>query len=98
MPTWIDTHCHLDAPEFDADRVAVRERARTAGVAHCVLPAVDADHFDAIRALDAQGIEVSDLILRRPTLDDVFLTLTGHAAEDDTQAPEPARGRRGRRR
>jgi len=51
MPTWIDTHCHLDAPEFDADRVAVRERARTAGVAHCVLPAVDADHFDAIRAL-----------------------------------------------
>jgi ABC-2 type transport system ATP-binding protein len=54
---------------------------------------------DAIRALDAQGIEVTDLILRRPTLDDVFLSLTGHLAEDDdTQAPEPARGRRGRRR
>ena len=53
---------------------------------------------DAIRALDAQGIEVTDLVLRRPTLDDVFLTLTGHLAEEETQAPEPARGRRGRRR
>ena len=52
---------------------------------------------DAIRALDQQGIEVSDLVLRRPTLDDVFLALTGHAAEDDT-APPPPSGRRGRRR
>ncbi len=51
MPTWIDTHCHLDAPEFDADRAPVRERARAAGVAHCVLPAVAADHFDRVRAL-----------------------------------------------
>jgi ABC-2 type transport system ATP-binding protein len=38
---------------------------------------------DAIRALDAQGVEVSDLQLRRPTLDDVFLSLTGHVAEED---------------
>jgi ABC-2 type transport system ATP-binding protein len=52
---------------------------------------------DAIRALDAQGIEVSDLVLRRPTLDDVFLSLTGHMADEDA-APVPAKGRgRGRR-
>jgi ABC-2 type transport system ATP-binding protein len=38
---------------------------------------------DAIRALDAQGVEVSDLVLRRPTLDDVFLSLTGHVAEEE---------------
>jgi ABC-2 type transport system ATP-binding protein len=50
----------------------------------------------AIRALDADGIEVSDLVLRRPTLDDVFMSLTGHAAEDDTTAAKPAKGRRGR--
>jgi ABC-2 type transport system ATP-binding protein len=50
----------------------------------------------AIRALDAEGIEVSDLVLRRPTLDDVFMSLTGHAAEDETVAAPPAKGRRGR--
>ena len=37
---------------------------------------------EAVRRLDARGIEVTDLGLRRPTMDDVFLTLTGHAAED----------------
>ena len=40
----------------------------------------------AIRELDAAGVTVHDVGLRRPTLDDVFLSLTGHAAE------EPAEG------
>jgi TatD DNase family protein len=48
---WIDTHCHLDAPEFDADRDAVAAAARTAGVRGWVLPAVEAAHFDTVRAL-----------------------------------------------
>ena len=39
---------------------------------------------DAIRALDAQGVAVSDLQLRRPTLDDVFMSLTGHVAEEES--------------
>jgi len=38
---------------------------------------------NALRRLDEAGIEVSDLSLRRPTLDDVFLGLTGHAAEHE---------------
>ena len=50
---------------------------------------------DAIRALDAQDVAVTDLVLRRPTLDDVFLSLTGHAAEEDNSPPPPSR-RRGR--
>ncbi|MFZ3124500.1 MAG: TatD family hydrolase, partial [Acidovorax sp.] len=37
MPSWIDTHCHLDAAEFAADRDAVRQQAAAAGVAHCVI-------------------------------------------------------------
>ena len=37
---------------------------------------------EAVRRLDEAGVGVDDLALRRPTLDDVFLTLTGHAAED----------------
>jgi ABC-2 type transport system ATP-binding protein len=38
---------------------------------------------DALRRLDDAGVEVADLTLRRPTLDDVFLTLTGHKAEHE---------------
>jgi ABC-2 type transport system ATP-binding protein len=38
---------------------------------------------EAVRRLDDAGVGVDDLVLRRPTLDDVFLTLTGRAAESD---------------
>jgi ABC-2 type transport system ATP-binding protein len=50
---------------------------------------------EAVRALDAQGVKIDDLALRRPTLDDVFLTLTGHAAEEEP-APQAAGQSRGR--
>src|SRR5687768_8078647 len=43
---------------------------------------------DAIRKLDAVDVAVDDIVLHRPTLDDVFIALTGHAAEDTTGAPE----------
>ena len=50
-PVWIDTHCHLDAADFDADRGAVVAAARAAGVAMIVIPAVDAGNFARVRAL-----------------------------------------------
>ena len=50
MP-WIDTHCHLDAAEFDADRDVVRQNAKSLGVETCVIPAVMASHFDEVRLL-----------------------------------------------
>lgn len=51
MTFWIDTHAHLDAPEFAADRAAMRARAAAQGVAHCVLPAVGVFNFAAVRDL-----------------------------------------------
>ncbi|HEX6706778.1 MAG TPA: TatD family hydrolase [Albitalea sp.] len=51
MPRWIDTHCHLDACEFDADRDDVVRRARDAGVGRIVLPAVAVANFDTVRVL-----------------------------------------------
>ena len=51
---WIDTHCHLDAAEFDPDREAVVARARAACVGQIVLPAVEAANLDTVRALAHQ--------------------------------------------
>src|SRR3954471_19023370 len=51
VPLWIDTHCHLDAAEFDADRDEVVARARAAGVAQIVIPAVDVGNFERVREL-----------------------------------------------
>jgi ABC-2 type transport system ATP-binding protein len=49
--------------------------------------------IEAVRSLDAAGVQTQGLALRRPSLDDVFLALTGHAAEDETSG-KPKRGRR----
>lgn len=53
MSPLYDSHCHLDAPEFDADRDAVLSRARESGVARQLVPAVDRASWDRIRALCA---------------------------------------------
>lgn len=47
----IDTHCHLDAAEFGADRQAVIDRAGEQGVGAIVIPAVSRANFDAVRDL-----------------------------------------------
>ena len=52
---WIDTHCHLDAPEFAVDRGEVRRRARNAGVVQLVIPAVEGRTFDEARNLAHAG-------------------------------------------
>jgi ABC-2 type transport system ATP-binding protein len=50
-----------------------------------------------VRKLDENKISIADIALRRPTLDDVFLSLTGHATENTEEVPKPAKGRRGRK-
>jgi TatD DNase family protein len=51
QPFWVDTHCHLDAAEFDADRDAQRQLARERGVGLCVIPAVEWAHWGRVREL-----------------------------------------------
>lgn len=56
MATFVDTHCHLDAPEFGAEMPALRARAARLGVAMCVIPAVAVFNFATVRELaHAQG-------------------------------------------
>jgi ABC-2 type transport system ATP-binding protein len=50
--------------------------------------------IEAVRSLDGAAVETRGLALRRPSLDDVFLALTGHAAEEGGQASGRRRGRR----
>jgi ABC-2 type transport system ATP-binding protein len=58
--------------------------------------------LETVRHLDDAGITIEDIALHRPTLDDVFLSLTGHAAEmaleEEEDAAEPEPKKRGRRR
>ena len=50
----VDSHCHLDAPELDADRSAVIARARAAGVGCQIVPAVDAAGWPKLREVCAR--------------------------------------------
>jgi ABC-2 type transport system ATP-binding protein len=52
--------------------------------------------IEAVRGLDAAGVRTQGLALRRPSLDDVFLVLTGHAAEEEALPDKRGRGRRKR--
>lgn len=48
---WTDTHLHLDASEYDSDRLEVVQRAQVLNVTRFVLPAVGAFNFDAVKRL-----------------------------------------------
>jgi TatD DNase family protein len=54
----IDTHVHIDAPEFDADRAVVLARARAAGVDGFVAPAVAASGWDALAQIASGHADV----------------------------------------
>ena len=74
---WIDTHCHLDAAEFDADRDAVRQQARAAGVHLCVLPAVQRSGWARVQTLafrhgDAYALGIHPLYVPQAHEDDLL--------------------------
>jgi ABC-2 type transport system ATP-binding protein len=63
--------------EVTSEQPALRDGLVTAAVSRR-----DGTMIEALRKLDDAGVGVADLTLRRPTLDDVFLTLTGRVAEE----------------
>ena len=95
---------HVDVPDGaqEATRTALgAEISSEIGAADTItLPAPEgpASLVAAVRTLDAAGITPTDIGLRRPTLDDVFVALTGHAAAPTKTGDGRRRGRRGRRR
>ncbi len=86
---WIDSHCHLDATEFEGDRDAVIERARAAGVARLVIPAVNAASFVRVRCLAheaglAYALGIHPLYVDRAADDDLDkLSQALQACKDD---------------
>lgn len=73
---WTDTHCHLDAPEFDADRDSVVARAKASDVTQIVIPAVQVSDFNAVRELAhrhgfAYALGIHPLFVERARDDDL---------------------------
>ena len=65
-------------PAADDGLVCVSVGGRTGAIA------------EAVRRLDGAGVEIEDIAIRRPTLDEVFIVLTGHAAEPEADEEEQA--------
>ena len=91
---------HVDVPEDaqEATRAALGADQGAAGSITLPAPEGPASLVAAVRTLDAAGITPTDIGLRRPTLDDVFVALTGHATTPTETGNGRRRGRRGRRR
>ena len=77
------------APEAIAALAAISDGAPSALDGVVSMPVARGEGVaDAVRALDEAGIVIGDIATRRPTLDDVFLELTGHAAVDAQEETE----------
>jgi TatD DNase family protein len=69
-PLFIDTHCHLDAAEFDADRLHIAEQARQCGVSRILIPAVNAKGLARVVGLSHQADAVYALGIHPLYVDD----------------------------
>jgi TatD DNase family protein len=89
QPVFIDTHAHLDASEFEADRADVHLRARAAGVMTCVIPSIERANFDTVRSLahtqqDAYALGIHPLYTPQATESDLAqLNATLHTHRHD---------------
>src|SRR5437870_5358185 len=89
IPLAVRELSELGVGEAQVDEIARRVRVPAGDAGPAVLA-------ETVRRLDAGGVAFTDLAMHRPTLDDVFLALTGHAAEEGTSENGSPVGRKGR--
>jgi ABC-2 type transport system ATP-binding protein len=86
----------LTLEEYDQEPAAIEALAPLAderpkcehGILVMPLNKSRGDIAEAVRRLDAARVGIADIAVRRPTLDDVFISLTGHAAEEPEEEEE----------
>jgi ABC-2 type transport system ATP-binding protein len=87
----------LTLEEYDQEPAAIEALAPLAderpkcehGILVMPLNKSRGDIAEAVRRLDAARVGIADIAVRRPTLDDVFISLTGHAAEEPEEEEQP---------
>lgn len=89
VPAALQAVANLGDGAPTVDEASGKVQVRAGGMGSSVL-------VEAVRALDGAGVASSGFALRRPSLDDVFLTLTGHLAEQEPSSDGKGPGRRGR--
>ena len=87
---WIDTHCHLDAPEFGLQAAVSRAQAAIENVAHCIYPAVELANWDAVRGLahqlnDSYALGIHPLYVPHATEEDLERLDTALTAHQDDE-------------
>ena len=95
---WIDTHCHLDASEFDADRDAVIQAAIVHDVQMMVIPAVEKNNFEQVIQLAAQhrqcayALGIHPMYMQNAKPEDLVTLKTTIQHQIDSDAPPVAIG------
>jgi TatD DNase family protein len=84
----VDSHCHLDAAHFDADRPAVLQRARSAGLQAIVVPGIDLHHCRQAVALAAAQADVYAAVGIHPTESTDYSTAVENDLRDLAQRPK----------
>lgn len=84
----VDSHCHIDLSQFDADRAAIVDRARAAGVKLIVNPGIDLDHCRRALALADAIPELYVAVGIHPNSADQFDAATPDALRELAQLPK----------
>jgi ABC-2 type transport system ATP-binding protein len=97
---WVDVtlefHAEAEAAIAALEPIAAERPDMVDGVLRVPIRERRGTIVETVRRLNEAGIGIDDVAMRRPTLDDVFLTLTGHAAEESTNGDTAADAERER--